>query len=784
MQQSLNRRINKLIIGIVVLTTLVLVLFVWKSTSEEAASRLKNDLAVAHNVLTLVLENREKQLANSVTVLTDDFPFRQMVASTVLTDDFGSKQALANKDKQTIDSALVNHGERIDADLMALFTLDGRTITSVPAILTAQSPFVYPELIALAKLNGNSSSILPLGDKLYQVFFANVKAPQSIAVALMGFEVDPALAEQLKRITQLETTIIVYIDGDDAYRISTLEPKQYSHTIQIENTNALFLPFLAYSSDRKLISTSVNLLEKERLKIDIMLSSDVKTVFADFITLQLSIGLIALIAVIIAIFLGALFSRKLVKPIQSLTIHAKNISDGIYDEKIDVDWHSTELSTLSHAFDTMQENIQDREQKVIYQAQHDVLTTLYNRNHAETLLSKKFIRNEEFQAIGINIFGFRGVNDTFGYHNGDLCLQELAQRVISLGGLSARLTGGELLWVPDHLLTEDELVQIKSKLDGNVISGDLSIPMTVAIGVINCPLETHSPSELFRRMNIVIDEAQITRQFILHFSAELEQKYTRRLSIITELKKELSNTQGELALFYQPKLNLIHKKVTSVEALIRWNNAELGFVSPEDFIAVAEHAGFIGEITAWVYQQAIQDIQSFRAQGIEVTVAINISAQDVMNPELLPTIMSLLKAYDLPTSVLSFEMTEGHLVQDLGKAVQQLSLMRDAGFKIAIDDFGTGYSSLSYLSRLPADILKIDKSFVLKLNELVSDQNIVKSVIQLGHQFNMEIVAEGVENQESLNLLIEYGCEWAQGYHICRPIDAASFVQWFQTYKY
>lgn len=413
-----------------------------------------------------------------------------------------------------------------------------------------------------------------------------------------------------------------------------------------------------------------------------------------------------------------------------------------------------------------------------------MLTTLYNCNHAETLLDKKFDNKDTFQAIGINIFGFRGVNDTFGYHNGDLCLQELARRVTSLGGLSARLTGGELLWVPDKILTEEEIKLIKSQLDGDVLSGDLSIPMTVAMGVINCPSETHSSSELFRRMNIVIDEAQITRQFILRFSTGLEEKYTRRLSIITELKKELSNTKGELALFYQPKLNLVHKKVTAVEALIRWNNAELGFVSPEDFIAVAEHAGFIGEITAWVYQQAIQDIQSFRAQGIDVTVAINISAQDVMNAELLPTILSLLNAYDLPPSVLSFEMTEGHLVKNLSEAVQQLTIMRDAGFKIAIDDFGTGYSSLSYLSQLPADILKIDKSFVLKLDKQVSDQNIVQSVILLAHQFGMEIVAEGVENQNSLELLDDYGCEWAQGYHICRPIDAASFVKWLKEYNY
>ncbi|MFQ3250969.1 EAL domain-containing protein [Glaciecola sp.] len=769
MQQSLNLRINKLIIGIVVVTSLVIVLFVWKSTSEQAASRLKSDLEIARNVLTQVLDNREKQLSNSATVLTNDFGFKQVVAS---------------RDKLTIDSALANHGSRIEADLMALFSLDAKTITSVPNLISEQLPFAYPNLIETAKQQGNSSSILSLNNKLYQVLFSNVKAPRSIAVALIGFEIDQSVAQQLKQITQLDTTIIVKVDGDESYRISTLKPEQYVQNVQIEGVDSLLLPLQAYSSDNKLISTSFTLLEKDGLSIDIMLSNNVKSVFSDFISLQVSIGLIALFSVIIAIFLGLLFSRRLVKPILSLTSHAKNISAGEYDVKIDIDGHSSELSTLSNAFNTMQDNIKDREEKVIYQAQHDVLTTLYNRNHAEVLLGRKFEDNVDFQAIGINIFGFRGVNDTFGYNNGDLCLRELAERVRNLGGLSARLTGGELLWVPDKILSEDELRNIKSQLDGNVQTGDISVPMTVVIGVINCPSDSQTPSDLFRRMNIVIDQAQITREFILHFRPDLEEKYTRRLSIIKNLKKELSNTQGELALFYQPKLNLVHKKVTAVEALIRWNNEELGFVSPEDFIAVAEHAGFIGEVTAWVYQQAIQDIQSFRAEGIDVTVAINISAQDVLNMDLLATINTMLSAYNLPPDVLSFEMTEGHLVKDLNQAVQQLSTMREAGFKIAIDDFGTGYSSLSYLSRLPADILKIDKSFVLKLDQQESDQTIVKSVVELGHQFGMEIVAEGVENQETLLLLDKYGCEWAQGYHICRPINAPSFIQWFHEYEY
>jgi diguanylate cyclase (GGDEF)-like protein len=768
MQKTLNQRINRLIIRILVITMVTLLIFIWKSTSDQASAQLKNDLEVARNVLSQVLDTRQKQLANSATVLTDDFGFKGTVAS---------------RDKPTIDSALSNHGQRINADLMALFSLRGDTITSVPEKFTPGANFIYPKLIEEAVSKGDSDSILSLDGELYQVLFSSVKAPRPMAVAMMGFKIDKSIAEQLKRITQLETSIVVSPSDAQSYRVSTIDSDANMRNIQIENMDALAWFTLSFNSKNKLISTSFTLLEKDGLKVEIMLSNQVETLLADFVSLQISIGLIALAAVLIAIMFGAMLSKKLVKPIEALTVHAKNIADGDYDIRVKTDGHSSELSTLSAAFETMQSNIKDRERKVIYQAQHDVLTTLYNRNHVEKLLSEKFERKECFQAIGINIFGFRGVNDTFGYHNGDLCLTELARRVDSLGGLSARLTGGELLWVPEKELSKDALVQIKGKLDGEVAAQGVSIPMTVAMGVINCPSDTHSPSDLFRKMNIVIDEAQITRQFILEFSDELEEKYTRRLSIITELKKELHENNGELALFYQPKLNLIQNKVLSVEALIRWNNKELGFVSPEDFIAVAEHAGFIGEVTTWVYQQAIRDIISFREHDIDVMVAINISAQDVMNPELLSMVMALLRVNDLPTSVLSFEMTEGHLVKDLGKAVQQLSIMREAGFKIAIDDFGTGYSSLSYLSKLPADILKIDKSFVLKLDQQESDRKIVRTVAKLAHDFDMEIVAEGVENQESLEILRDYGCEYAQGYHICRPIDAAKYIEWHKTFS-
>ncbi|MBF7074868.1 EAL domain-containing protein [Glaciecola sp. MH2013] len=766
MQKSLNQRINRLIINIVVLTTISLLVFIWKSTSDQATAQLSRDLQVAQNILTKVLDDKEALLETSTSLLTSDFGFKQVVAS---------------RDKATIESLLANHGKRINADLITLFTLSNEVITSVPAKLEANSVFVYPDLIQEAIDKGVSSSILSLDGQLYQVFFADVRAPRTIAVAMMGFKIDQSIAEQLKNITQLDTTISVNTDKR-TYAISTLSKDDLAKSKAIEELNTLSWPILAISSSHDYISTSFVLIEKEDLRVDFILSNNVNAILSDFVSLQLSIGLIAVSAVVVAIFFGALLSKKLVQPIQTLTQHAKKIASGNYEAYTAVVGHSSELSTLSDAFNTMQTNIKDREDKVIYQAQHDLLTTLYNRNHVEKLLNEKFENNECFQAIGINIFGFRGINDTFGYDNGDICLETLAERVASLGGLSARLTGGELLWVPNEEVSLAELERIKQSLDGDVTAPGLNIPMKVAMGIINCPSDTHSPSELFRKMNIVIDEAQISRQFILPFSNELEEKYTRRLAIITELKKALAEDSDELALFYQPKLSLHSNKVETVEALIRWNNKALGFVSPEDFIAVAEHAGFIGEVTNWVFKRAIDDILSFKEENIDITVAINISAQDVMNPELLSMVLKLLKENSLPTSVLSFEMTEGQLVRNLQKAVTQLAIMRDAGFKIAIDDFGTGYSSLSYLSRLPADILKVDKSFVLKLDEQQSDQTIVKTVVKLAHDFNMEVVAEGVENEASLKLLTDYGCEFAQGYHICRPIDAQKYISWHKDY--
>jgi diguanylate cyclase (GGDEF)-like protein len=762
-QKPLNQSIFRLVVGLVVLTTITIFASVWLATSEQTQSRLKRDLIIAENVLQRVLQNREDLLYNS---------------AYVLTADFGFKQAVASGDKGTIDSALSNHGQRIKADLMALVSLDGQTVTSAPAVLKMQYPFPYPAVINNVVKKGGDTSLMMLDGQLYQVIMLTIDAPTPIGIALIGFKLDNSILTQLNKITQLETTLQVFTGQTEVYKISTLPEAAISTALVNINQRPSWLS-ITVTKDTPYISKQFTLADDLDSQTIITLSEDAQKLFADFTSLQLGIIIICVFAILLATLLAALFSKKISQPLTVLAGIAERISVGNYTKDVAVASNTKEVRLLSEAFTSMQSNIQSREQEIIFQARHDPLTSLYNRLYIETLLDSKFLGKSSFLVVGINICGFRGINDVFGYHNGDLCLKELALRLSQFDGVTARLNGGELLWLPNIAPTEKLINALKSALEVPIDTGDVVINISVAMALIDCPKDANNTEEVFKRLNIVLDEAQITFGLVLNFNSKLEERYTRRLSIITELKNTLERTRDELSLNYQPKLDLKKGSVTHVEALIRWTNPRLGFVSPEDFIAIAEQAGLIENITSWVINRAIEDAVRFRQANLNVSVAINLSAKDIMNPALLTNVLALLKEKNLDTACLSFEITEGDLVKDHDMAIIHLQAFRDEGFEIAIDDFGTGYSSMAYLQNLPVNTLKVDKSFVLKLHEQDGDQKIVKTVINLAHSFDMNVVAEGVENIEALTLLADWGCELAQGYYICKPTCADKFITWY-----
>ncbi|MEP4890251.1 MAG: EAL domain-containing protein [Aliiglaciecola sp.] len=732
------------------------------STIEQAKVQLGNNLKVAESVFIQVLEARENTLFSS---------------ADVLTSDYGFKAAIGSQDSPTIDSVLVNHGKRISADLMALISLDGIVKNSTSNSLLLGNDFPYPQLIEQAIAEGGASEILLFNDKLYQALLLRVRVPGAPALAMVGFEIDQSLMTLMKNITQLDATIRVTRQEKQMFKTSTLPSELINANVTSEPEDISWFK-LSFLPENQYISKSFLLEERQNDQVWVTMSEDSQRLFGEFNRLQLQVSMIALLSVLLALLLGAMVARKLSKPLGRLSLVAQKIAGGNYEEPVDIESNTVEIDNLATSFQTMQANIRERQNQISYQASHDMLTDLQNRYQIRDVISQKFKNNQPFQVVGSNILGFRGINDIFGYQNGDNCLQAIAGRIKQLGGQSARLNGGEFLWIPDKPVSLEKLKAIQKDIELPIMIGDVVMNIRLAVGILSCPENCNDTESVFKRLNISLDEARTSPGLIVNYQEDFEKRYTRRLAIISELKYALISAESELKMVYQPKLDLKSGQVTHAEALIRWNSASLGFVPPDEFIGIAEQAGLIGKVTDFVIRSAIIDARKIADRGLNICIAINLSAKDILNPTLLETVELYLKEHNVNASSLSFEITESDLVADPQKAVTELNRFREVGFSLAIDDFGTGYSSLAYLKQLPVSELKIDKSFVLNLAEQNSDQQIVQTILELARNFNLGVIAEGVENQQSLQLLKEWGCDWVQGYHVCRPIAVEDMIDW------
>ncbi|WP_371194539.1 EAL domain-containing protein [Glaciecola sp. SC05] len=756
--------ILKLVLGVLAFSSVAILVNVWITTTKTGQTQVFDTLNVGEGVLKQVFANRESQLINS---------------AQVLTADFGFKQAVATRDRATIQSVLNNHGARIEADVMALLSLQGTllstTINMAPE--TSVASLISNEKLAEVLSLGGSTFWTVIQGELYQTILLTIDAPTPIAIALVGFKVDKGLLSSFDDITQLHTTMQLTKPSGAVYSVTTLPDVNRNYSIGDLDGG---LSWLAMGvSDNTFVSREFALTQSSYEPIRIILSANVDVIFATFKQLQSSIFAIAIGSLALALVFGMMLAKNITRPLSQLVEITHKLANGAYEDLGAAKQGIHEVNQLTTSFRTMQTNIQQRENKIRFQAEHDITTGLFNLAHIGDLLSTKFDSNSPFQVVGISIRGFRQLNDTFGHQNVDMCLQELAACLIMLGGLGARISSHEFLWIPsEHKRNENELKAIQLQLEQTISINNLGIQVKLTFVTLCCPTDANKTESLFRRLNITFDQADKTSQDLLYFNADYEHTYTRRLDIIRHLKLALSDIDSELSMVYQPKLHIGQNKVSKVEALIRWNSKDLGFVPPDEFIEIAEQANLIYQVTQWVIKRVILDVKEMHERGQKVCAAINLSAKDIMQPELLPWILMQLSTQNLPVRALAFELTESDLVSDAKTAAQHLQEYRDAGFNLAIDDFGTGYSSLAYLQKLPVSDIKIDKSFVLNLATNEADQKIVTSIIALAKSFNMKVVAEGIEDKESLRLLEEFGCDWAQGYYICRPVPLSEFLAW------
>jgi diguanylate cyclase (GGDEF)-like protein/PAS domain S-box-containing protein len=426
-----------------------------------------------------------------------------------------------------------------------------------------------------------------------------------------------------------------------------------------------------------------------------------------------------------------------------------------------------------------------------YIAHHDSLTGLANRLMFNQSLDKALIKAEQqgssMAVMLIDLDRFKMINDTLGHQYGDEALLEMASRLkacIGDEGMAARIGGDEFAVLLPHLDEFDDVIHKAEAILEQFLSPVTLLGrdfyMAASLGISMYPGDGDTAALLLKHADIAMYHAKSNggNQYRFH-SKELNAALRRHVEMEASLRKCLE--QGELELYFQPQLDLTSSRLTGAEALLRWNSKELGWVPPTEFIPIAEQTGLIVRIGRWVLEEACREAVRWSASsGLTLTVSVNVSASQLMQPDFVHVVKGALRQSGLPPEQLILEITESMVMNKLQLALRMLDDLVELGISISMDDFGTGYSSLSVIKQLPISSIKIDRSFIMDMTAKQVEHSIVPAIISMSHNLGKAVVAEGVEEAAQLDILRELGCDKAQGYYYSKPLSARDmglFVQ-------
>jgi diguanylate cyclase (GGDEF)-like protein len=418
----------------------------------------------------------------------------------------------------------------------------------------------------------------------------------------------------------------------------------------------------------------------------------------------------------------------------------------------------------------------------------DELTGLANRERFRARLDETIAvakaTDEKFGVMLLDLDRFKEVNDTLGHHFGDELLHDLGPRLaetVGPDGMVARLGGDEFAVLPgDYTGDTDELEALAERLikcvQQPVLVDEMTLEVGVSIGVARFPRDGDDPHSLLRSADVAMYAAKEAHAGCKVYATALDRHSVRRLSVLSDFRRALD--ADEIVVFYQPIMHMDGHRVHGAEALVRWQHPELGLLPPSDFIPIVEQTGLVGPLTKHVLERAVAQCAGWRRAGQDLTVSVNLSVRNLLDPEVPRLIGDLLTRHSLAPEALQLEITESMLMSDPDRSLVTLTRLAQLGVGLSVDDYGTGYSSLANLRRLPIDELKIDRSFVSPMLSDESDLIIVRSTINLGHDLGLKVVAEGVEDEATLTRLAGLGCDFAQGYHFSKPLAPAAFNEW------
>jgi len=576
------------------------------------------------------------------------------------------------------------------------------------------------------------------------------------------------------------------------------EFENLAHTGQQTSSNSIgsidVLWFLDHKQSRVLAAVRIDISE-------IFIRSMIFTVLAVFASL-----LISLIAAIVTLW-GT--NRSYIYPMAELVNRLRDSrenSNGKVPEKIDFT-ETEDLSSLADEFNNLIEaqqrsarQVKVKQQYLEFAAHHDPLTHLPNRLMFEDKLKRTVENavdnNEPFVVYLVDLDNFKFFNDQYGHLVGDKMVAEIGNRLQSMMqdiDLVARLDGDEFVVIQKNIGDFQSVEEVARRIMNMAIAPyeyrGFTLKAAVSVGISCFPKDVNDKTneevmgeEIVNNAAVALQEAKSNgkNQYQL-FNERMRSRLTDRIRMEQDIKLALQENQFEV--YYQPKIDIASRKVTGAEALVRWKHPTRGFISPEEFVPVAEEAGMIIELGEWILRTACKETRKLHQLGYSnLHIAVNISTVQFTDGNLLPMVSKALKDTRLPPKFLELEITESAVMHDPEEVINSLHELSRFGLGLAIDDFGTGYSSLAYLKRFPVHTLKIDRAFITDISSDSDDVAIVEAVLGLGKHFNMKVVAEGVEDEDQLTFLEIQGCDIAQGYFISKPMPVAIFLAWLRKW--
>lgn len=428
--------------------------------------------------------------------------------------------------------------------------------------------------------------------------------------------------------------------------------------------------------------------------------------------------------------------------------------------------------------------IAEQQEKIEYQASHDMMTGLHNRNYLASKINQ-IIASKKIPSLSVIIIGinrFKEINNTLGHDFGDILLKEFSMRLKSelwSHDTVARLGSDQyalVLPLSDHAHWEVVIGKIEKILQEPFTIQDIRIVTDVSIGISIFPSHGKTASELLRYAEVAMYSAKKSGMLFACYETSKDPYSIERLQLIGELNNALDN--NELELHFQPKIAIDSLKLVGCEALLRWNNPSRGRIPPDVFIPLAEQGSLIKSLTEWVLDHSIKQCADWHKTGNRISISVNLSARLLIDDNIIEMVDLYLAKYALSPQYLILEITESAMMVDPGRARSIMEKLANRGVQLSIDDFGTGYTSISQIQHMPVKEIKIDKSFVLNMLEHSGDAMLVKLIIDMAHGMGHQVTAEGIEEQLILDKLKSMGCDIAQGYFLGRPMPLAEFNQY------